>query len=119
MERAGVGAAALLLDGSRTSGSTGRRAGGEGQQRRRRLRRRARAQEEAGRGRRDPRRPPSDIRGDARAKLQAWQRAGGKVQTVTADKLEPLARALGRAVAWSTRSSARASPGRSPGYPPS
>src|SRR6185369_4102048 len=41
--------------------------------------------------------PPSDIRGDARTKLQAWQRAGGKVQTVTADKLEPLARALGRA----------------------
>ena len=41
--------------------------------------------------------PASDIRGDARIKLQAWQRAGGKVQTVTADKLEPLARALGRA----------------------
>lgn len=39
----------------------------------------------------------SDVRGDARTKLQAWQRAGGKVQTVTADKLEPLARALGRA----------------------
>src|SRR6185369_16464887 len=41
--------------------------------------------------------PASDVRGDARAKLLAWQRAGGKVQTVTAEKLEPLARALGRA----------------------
>ncbi len=41
--------------------------------------------------------PASEIRGDARAKLQAWQRAGGKVQTVTAAKLDPLARALGRA----------------------
>ena len=40
---------------------------------------------------------PSEIRGDARAKLQAWQRAGGKVQPVTAAKLEPLARALARA----------------------
>jgi len=39
----------------------------------------------------------SEIRGDARAKLQAWQRAGGKVQTVTAAKLEPLAHALARA----------------------
>jgi NAD(P)H-hydrate epimerase len=39
----------------------------------------------------------SDVRGDARAKLHAWQRAGGKAQIVTADKLEPLARALGRA----------------------
>ena len=38
----------------------------------------------------------SEIRGDARAKLLAWQRAGGKVQTVTAEKLEPLARALAR-----------------------
>jgi len=41
--------------------------------------------------------PASEIRGDARTKLLAWQRAGGKVQTVTAEKLEPLARALGRA----------------------
>jgi hydroxyethylthiazole kinase-like uncharacterized protein yjeF len=38
----------------------------------------------------------SDVRGDARTKLQAWQRAGGKVQTIAADKLEPLARALAR-----------------------
>jgi NAD(P)H-hydrate epimerase len=40
--------------------------------------------------------PASEIRGDARAKLQAWQRAGGKVRTVTAAELEPLARALER-----------------------
>jgi NAD(P)H-hydrate epimerase len=40
---------------------------------------------------------PSEIRGDALVKLKAWQRAGGKVQQVTAEKLEPLARALGRA----------------------
>src|SRR5262249_22988605 len=39
----------------------------------------------------------SDVRGDARAKLQAWQRAGGAVQQVNAKKLAPLARALARA----------------------
>ena len=41
--------------------------------------------------------PASEIRGPARTKLQAWQRTGGKVQHVTATKLEPLARALARA----------------------
>ncbi len=41
--------------------------------------------------------PPSAIRGDALVKLKAWQRAGGKAQQVTAERLEPLARALGRA----------------------
>lgn len=41
--------------------------------------------------------PASDIKGDARAKLLAWQKAGGKVQPVTAAKLDPLARALDRA----------------------
>lgn len=40
--------------------------------------------------------PASDIKGDARTKLLAWQKAGGKVQTVTAAKLDPLARALDR-----------------------
>ncbi len=40
---------------------------------------------------------PSDVRGDARAKLDAWRRAGGKVQQVTAESLAPLARALERA----------------------
>lgn len=38
-----------------------------------------------------------DVRGDAKVKLHAWRRAGGKVQTVTADALGPLARALDRA----------------------
>ncbi|MCC6848221.1 MAG: NAD(P)H-hydrate dehydratase [Deltaproteobacteria bacterium] len=38
-----------------------------------------------------------DVRGDAKAKLHAWRRAGGTVRTVAADRLEPLARALGRA----------------------
>ena len=41
--------------------------------------------------------PANDIKGDARAKLLAWQKAGGKVQPVTAARLDPLARALDRA----------------------
>lgn len=41
--------------------------------------------------------PPSEIRGDAKAKFQAWQRIGGKVRQVTAAQLDPLARALDRA----------------------
>ncbi len=38
--------------------------------------------------------PPSEIRGDAKTKLQAWQRAGGRVEPVTSTNLAPLARAL-------------------------
>jgi ADP-dependent NAD(P)H-hydrate dehydratase / NAD(P)H-hydrate epimerase len=39
---------------------------------------------------------PTEISGDAKKKLAAWRRTGGRVQTVTADNLEPLARALGK-----------------------
>src|SRR6266404_2168362 len=38
-----------------------------------------------------------DVRDPARAKLHAWQRAGGKTTTITADDLGPLQRALARA----------------------
>ena len=38
-----------------------------------------------------------DVRDPARAKLRAWQRAGGKTTTITADDLGPLQRALARA----------------------
>jgi NAD(P)H-hydrate epimerase len=41
--------------------------------------------------------PARELRGPARAKLEAWQRAGGRVQQASAAKLEPLARALTRA----------------------
>ncbi len=38
-----------------------------------------------------------DVRDPARAKLHAWQRAGGKTTTITADDLGPLQRALAHA----------------------
>src|SRR5882724_8068108 len=38
-----------------------------------------------------------DVRDPARAKLRAWQRAGGKTTTISADDLGPLQRALARA----------------------
>src|SRR6266478_1783993 len=38
-----------------------------------------------------------DVRDPARAKLRAWQRAGGKTTTITAQNLGPLQRALARA----------------------
>jgi NAD(P)H-hydrate epimerase len=41
--------------------------------------------------------PAKEIHGPARSKLQAWQRAGGTVHQVTPTKLEPLVRALTRA----------------------
>ena len=41
--------------------------------------------------------PVNEIRGPARTKLQAWQRAGGKVQRLTQENLAPLARAVTKA----------------------
>lgn len=41
--------------------------------------------------------PAGDVKGDARAKLLAWQRTGGKVTAVSETQLQPLARALARA----------------------
>ncbi len=41
--------------------------------------------------------PAREIRGPALAKLQAWRRAGGKVHQLAAGNLAPLARALARA----------------------
>ena len=41
--------------------------------------------------------PRADVRQPARAKLLAWERAGGKTTVVTAADLGPLQRALGRA----------------------
>ncbi len=41
--------------------------------------------------------PASEIKGDARAKLLAWQKSGGKIIAVSDTRLQPLARALTRA----------------------
>ncbi len=98
MERAGTGAAAILLDrfphvrkhGVVVLAGKGNN-GGDGFVVARALkRRRVRVEVVLAV-------PASEVRGDARAKLRAWQRAGGKVQTVSAEKLEPLAHALRRA----------------------